>query len=140
MRQAVAALVNSPTLAREVTVEMRAALDRVELPGSDVLRDLIDDLKARPAVSSGQVIERWNEHPDRKKHLAALVGNDSAVDDAKARTDELLGAISKLVAASDEKRFEELRSKSEVGALTASELLEFQALTRRPRVSDASRR
>jgi DNA primase len=139
MRQAIAALVNSPSLAREVTPELRAALDRVELPGSEVLRDLIDDLKARPAVSSGQVIERWNEHPERKKHLAALVGNDAPVDDAKARTDELMGALSKLVAASDEKRFEELRSKSEVGALTSAELVEFQSLTRRPRASDASR-
>ncbi len=140
MRQAVAALVNQPSIVREVSADLRAALDRVEQPGSDVLRELIDDLQAHPAVSSGQVVERWNDNPERKKQLAALVGNDALVDDAKARTEELLGALAKLVAASDERRFDELRSKSELGALTAAELVEFQALTRRPRQSDATGR
>ena len=139
MRQAIGALVNHPSIASRVGPELRAALDRVDQRGIEVLRELLDDLQARPAVSAAQVIERWNEQPERKQHLAALVGNDGLVADAKAGAEELLGAMAKLVAASDEKRFEELRAKSEFGSLTAAELQEFQKLTQRPRPRDESR-
>jgi len=131
--------VNHPSIASRVGPELRAALDRVDQRGIEVLRELLDDLQARPAVSAAQVIERWNEQPERKQHLAALVGNDGLVADAKAGAEELLGAMAKLVAASDEKRFEELRAKSEFGSLTAAELQEFQKLTQRPRPRDESR-
>jgi DNA primase len=138
MRQAIAALVNYPPIASHVSLEMRAALDRVDQRGSDVLRELLDDLAERPAVSAGQLIERWNEQPERKAQLAALVESEALMADPKARADELIGALSKLIEASDASRFEELRAKSEFGALSASEMQEFQRLTIRPRSPGAA--
>ncbi|MGH8308735.1 MAG: hypothetical protein ACRETX_02945, partial [Steroidobacteraceae bacterium] len=138
MRQAIAALVNHPSIAASVGPELRAALDRVDQRGIDVLRQLLDDLRARPAVSSGQLIERWNEQPERKQQLSALVESDALVPDPRARTDELVGALAKLIEASDAKRFEELRAKSEFGALSEAELKEFQRLTIKARPPGAS--
>ncbi|MGQ0835144.1 MAG: DNA primase [Gammaproteobacteria bacterium] len=138
MRQAIAALVNHPSIAASVGPELRAALDRVDQRGIDVLRQLLDDLRARPAVSSGQLIERWNEQPERKQQLSALVESDALVPDPRARTDELVGALEKLIEASDAKRFEELRAKSELGTLSEAELKEFQRLTIKARPPGAS--
>jgi DNA primase len=133
MRQAIAALVNYPSTAAQVGAELRSALDRLDQRGIEILRELLDDLRVHPAVSSAQLIERWNHQPERKQQLAALVENDALVSDPKARAEELLGALAKLVEKSDAVRFEELRAKSEFGALSPVELQEFQKLTVRPR-------
>ena len=56
MRQAVLQLVSYPAIAQEVSEQERAALDECEEPGIQLLRELIDNLRAHPAQNSAQVI------------------------------------------------------------------------------------
>jgi DNA primase len=133
VHQSIRALINRPSIARDVGADLRTELNRIDERGAQLLRDLVDDLLARPAVSSAQAVERWNDDLKRKDYLASLVVGEALQDDEAWRA-EFLGAITKLIAASDQKRFEELESKGLQG-LSADERLEYQQLMRRPRPS-----
>ncbi len=135
VRQAVDALLRFPAIAQSVSAEERAGLDCLTEPGIELLRELLDNLRAHPAQSSGQVIQRWADRPEQDS-LVKLLQKDDVIADAASATGELRGALLKLGELADVRLFEALKSKasqSGMESFDATELLEFKRLvTRRP--------
>jgi DNA primase len=135
VRQAVDTLLRFPSVAPTVSAEERAGLDRLDEPGIELLRELLDNLRAQPAQSSGQVIQRWADRPEQES-LVKLLQKDDVIPDAAAASGELRAALTKLGELADTRQFEALKMKanqSGMDALDAAELIEFKRLaTRRP--------
>ena len=135
VRQAVDRLLRFPAIAQSVSSEERAGLDRLDEPGIELLRELLDNLRAQPAQSSGQVIQRWADRPEQES-LVKLLQKDDVIADAAAAAGELRAALVKLGELADTRLFETLKTKanqSGMDALDATELIEFKRLaTRRP--------
>ena len=135
VRQAVDGLLRFPPIAANVSIEERAGLDHIEEPGIELLRELLDNLRAQPAQSSGQVIQRWADRPEQDS-LVKLLQKDDVIPDAATAAAELRAALLKLGELADTRRFEALNAKvSEAGmeALDESERIEFKRLvTRKP--------
>jgi DNA primase len=127
VRQAVLRLVSYPPIALEVSEEERAALDACEEPGIELLRELIDNLRAQPAQNSAQVIERWSGKPGGDS-LEKLLQREQIVADAVAAAGELRAALGKLADLVIGRRLEALEEKSRSTRLEPEELLEFQRL------------
>jgi DNA primase len=127
VRQAVLRLVSYPAIALEVSEEERAALDACEEPGIELLRELIDNLRAQPAQNAAQVIERWAGRPDGAS-LEKLLQREQIVADAVAAAGELRAALGKLADLVVARRLEALEEKSRSTRLEPEELLEFQRL------------
>ncbi|HVY82178.1 MAG TPA: DNA primase [Steroidobacteraceae bacterium] len=135
VRQAVDRLLRFPQIAADVSAEERAGLDRVEEAGIDLLRELLDNLRAQPAQSSGQVIQRWADRPEQES-LVKLLQKDDLITDAATAAGELRAALLKLAELADRRRFEALNariSQHGMDALNETERIEFTRLvTRRP--------
>jgi DNA primase len=127
VRQAVLRLVSYPAIALEVSDEERAALDACEEPGIELLRELIDNLRAHPAQNSAQVIERWSGKQGGDS-LEKLLQREQIMADAVAAAGELRAALGKLADLVVARRLEALEEKSRSTRLEPEELLEFQRL------------
>jgi DNA primase len=126
--QAIEWLVRFPAIASTVTDGERELLDMVELRGIEVLRELLDNLRAEPAQVAAQVIERWADRPERE-HLERLLQREELVSDAAAASRELRAALVKLGDLKDVKRFEALQAKIAASGLDPDELKEYQRLS-----------
>lgn len=135
IRQAIARLVRFPASAATVTQGERDGLAGCAAPGADLLRALLDDLRARPLQISAQVIERWRDRPGAE-HLGRLLESEAVLDDAAAAAVELRAALEKLAGLSAEQRLRALEAKSRGGPLSDEELKEFQMLTSRKSVRE----
>jgi len=113
-------------------------LDAVETPGIELLRDLLDNLRAEPAQLAAQVIERWADKPGRE-HLEKLLQREELVSNATVASDELRAALVKLGELADLQRLETLQAKIGASGLTPDELQEFQRLTMKRPESEARR-
>jgi DNA primase len=135
VRQAVDRLLRFPAIAASVSTEERTELDRVEEPGIELLRELLDNLRAQPAQSSGQVIQRWADRPEQDS-LVKLLQKEDVIADAATAAAELRAALVKLSELADTRRFEALNARvgaAGMDALDESERIEFKRLvTRRP--------
>jgi DNA primase len=127
VRQAVLRLVSYPAIALEVSAAEREALDSCEEAGIELLRELIDNLRAHPAQNSAQVIERWADKPDGEA-LQKLLQREQIMADAVAAAAELRAALHKLADQAIDRRLKELEAKSGVTQLTPEEWQEFQCL------------
>lgn len=135
VRQAVEMLLRFPSLAGSVTDAERTRLDEVELRGIELLRELLDNLRADPARIPAQVIERWSGKPDRE-HLEKILQQEELVSDEGAAARELRATLAKLGEEADNQRWKALQAKLEAsgtGGLDPDELKEYQRLiTKRP--------
>jgi DNA primase len=134
VRQAIDRLLRFPPIAQSVTAAERADIDKLDEPGIELLRELLDNLRAQPAQHSGQVIQRWADRPEQES-LVRLLQKEDVISDAAAAAGELRAALMKLAELADSRLFEALKVKASNGAdtLDAAELVEFKRLaTRRP--------
>jgi DNA primase len=127
VRQAIARVVRFPSIAGSVSETERAGLDTCEEAGIELLRELLDDLRAHPLAISAQVLERW---ADRRggEHLGRLLEKEEILGDAHAAALELKAALAKLAQQATERRLEALEAKMRVTRLDEHELREFQLL------------
>jgi hypothetical protein len=133
MRQAIGALLRFPGIAGNVSDEDRVRLEHVEEAGIELLRELLDDLRAHPAQVPAQVVERWAERPEQES-LIRLLQKEDVLSDAASAAAELMAALGKLGELADERRFEVLKARvaaSGMDGLDATELLEFKRLATR---------
>lgn len=130
VRQALARLVRFPAIAADVTDAERAALEQCEEAGADLLRAVLDDLRARPLQIAAQVIERWRDRPGGE-HLTRLLEREAMLEEPAAAALELKAALGKLASRVREQRLKALEMKSRYGALTKQELKEIQELTKK---------
>jgi len=129
VRQSVLRLVSYPAIALQVTDGERAALEACEEPGAELLRELIDNLRAHPAQNSAQVIERWAGKPGGE-WLEKLLQREPLVADAAIAAVELRAAVGRLADLVVERRLQALEQKSLRARLEPQELEEFQRLQR----------
>ena len=120
-------LLHYPAIAAQVAPAERAGLDASEEPGVALLRDLLDDLRARPAQIPAQVIQRWTGR-EGAESLPKLLEREEVITDARRRRGELRAALVKLADQAAGKRLEALEAKSRAGHLEPKELVEFQRL------------
>jgi len=133
VRQAIARLVRFPSIAQQVTMEERAGLNACEEPGTDLLRELLDDLREQPAQIPAQVIERWADKPNGDV-LPKLLHREEILTDETGALGEVQAILVKLAATVTARRLEALEEKSRWTRLDSQELKEFQELMlRRPR-------
>lgn len=135
VRQAIVRLVRYPPIALEVSDAQRAALDACEEPGIELLRELLDNLRAHPAQNPAQVIERWSGKPGGES-LEKLLQREQIVADAVAAAGELRAALGKLADLVVARRLEALETKSRTTRLDTEELQEFQDLMTRMAARD----
>ena len=138
VRQAIVRLLQFPASAARISETERAGLDRLQEPGIELLRALIDDLKRTPAQIPAQVIERWADKPERES-LEKLLLKEEVITSALAAGDELRAALLKLSELANTQRLEALQLKSRTATLDDSELQEFQRLTTKHPAAKLSR-
>ncbi|MBW4050246.1 MAG: DNA primase [Proteobacteria bacterium] len=127
VRQAIARLVGFPSIAGSISAEERTGLDACEEPGIALLRELLDDLRARPVSVPAQVLERWADRSGGE-HLGRLLEREEMLGDAEAAALELKAALAKLAGQVIERRLKALEDRSQAGSLSPDELKEFQQL------------
>src|SRR5580704_4565043 len=136
VRQAIVRLLHHPQIASEVSPQERLGLEANEEPGVPLLRELIDELQARPAQIPAQVVQRWADR-EGGEALQKLLEREEVFTDAAAAAGELKGALVKLAEQAAGRRLEALEAKSRSATLSADELQEFQVLIVKLRTRDA---
>ena len=130
VRQAIVRLLWFPAIAGQVSESERSAVNASEEPGVELLRELLDNLRASPATSAAQVLERWADKPDGE-HLGKLLQREELVADAAAAAHELKAALVKLAQMAAAQRLAALEAKSRTTRLSSEEMQEFQRLMMR---------
>jgi DNA primase len=136
VRQAIVRLLHHPQIAAEVSAQERLGLEANEEPGVALLRELIDELQARPAQIPAQVVQRWTDR-EGGEALQKLLKREEVFTDAPGAAGELKGALVKLAEQAAGRRLEALEAKSRSASLSANELQEFQVLIVKLRTRDA---
>ncbi len=134
VRQAVQNLLHFPVIAARLAAADREALNTVDEPGVDVLRELLDTLRTQPALHTAQLLERWRDQPLGER-LARLAAEPSILADEKAAGDEMVTAVRKLVQGVPNAELDALIEKERQGGLDATERERLRELLRAPRRS-----
>jgi DNA primase len=129
VRQAVKLLLRFPNLALRVDEEDIASLSGVDEPGVDVLRDLLVDIRAQPASSAGQILERWRDSPLHER-LLRLAAEEMLVEDESLAAKEFAGALKSLRLAPLQAEYDALMDKERQGVLQAAERARLMELGR----------
>jgi DNA primase len=128
VRQAIRLLLHFPEIAGRIPAERLEGLSQVEEPGVPLLQRLVTELKAEPARTTGQVLERWRDRPDGT-HLARLAAAEALVPGAPAAERELGQALERLLRESGRRRLDRLLEKDRAEGLSNEEKTEIQRLT-----------
>ena len=129
VRQAVRLLLHFPAAAPVVRESTVAAVAQVDEPGAELLRELLADLRADPASTTAQVLERWRGRPDGAP-LARLATSEALVPDAAAAEQELERALERLTERARRMKLDRLLEKDRAEGLSSEEKSEIQRLTK----------
>ena len=127
VRQAIVRLLHYPAIALEVGAAERAGLDASDEAGVGLLRELLDNLRERPAQVAAQVIERFSGR-EGADALQKLLEREEVITEPGAAAGELRAALVKLAEQAVGRRLEALEAKSRAGSLVGDEIDEFQRL------------
>jgi hypothetical protein len=127
VRQTILRLLIFPTIALEIREEERAALDNCDEPGADLLRELLDHLRAQPARTSAQIIERWSGRSGGAA-FAKLLQQEQLLSDALTAAAEVHAALLKLQDLVTVRRLQALEAKDAAVGLEARERQEYLML------------
>jgi DNA primase len=134
VRQAVKVLLDFPAIATRLSTPDRRALDGLDEPGVDILRELLDMLQTQPATNTAQLLERWRDHPHGER-LMRLAADKSIVPDDIAAGDELVNAVQKLALGVAAAELDVLIAKEQSSGLDADERRRLLELLHAPRNS-----
>jgi DNA primase len=126
VRQALALLLARPQLALDI--DEPSGFERVDRPGSDVLRALLKAARERPLASAAELIEQFDG--GMREALVKISLNEVPGDESAWRED-LIGALVKLVEQSDGDRRQWLNEKLRSVGLDEAEKAELRALLAR---------
>ncbi len=127
---AIGLLLQLPAAAAAVDDQQRLELARLELAGATVLRELLEQQRARPVATTAQTLERWRERHEYRR-LCELAAEAPLVPDAAAAGSELLSAVGRLLDQElRQRRLQSLIEKAASLPLDDAEKAELQALTR----------
>lgn len=127
IRLAIALLLQQPALAG--LVEDLERLRELDTPGVDLFVELAALARAEPSLTSAGMLERFRDSP-HEATLWKLAAWEHAVPESGLEA-EFRGALTWMERLLDEKRLQYLDKKLQQGALTETELHEWQALLAR---------
>lgn len=130
MRTAIALLLRNPGLAQGVDVNLLPA--DLDLPGSALLRELLELLWGKPHLDTAIILEQWRGREEEKILYKLLSRYPEIPEEGSAA--EFHDAIQHLYQQHREQRLEKLLQKARFGiqSLTPEEKQSLQELTRRP--------
>ncbi|MDX1497577.1 MAG: DNA primase [Salinisphaeraceae bacterium] len=132
VRRTLQILLEAPELAAQV--KGYAALRELELPGVDLVYEILELLQANSGLKAAGIIERWRGQ-DAHKHLQRLASMSLPVPPT---IDELQDCINRLLASASDQRLQLLQSKFVEGSLSEAEKAEYLDLQRRRKGQSAA--
>jgi DNA primase len=124
VRHAITLLVQHPRAALELDPEPFAGLRRA---GIDLLRDLIETVRAHPDITTAGLLERWRHH-DQGRHLGRLAATELPPTEEFDPASELAECLRQLAAARARERVQVLIEKERLGSASADERRELRRL------------
>ena len=125
VRLALALTLMLPELATDL--EALPDLGTADIPGSDLLAEVLETARDNPHLSSAAMIERWRNRQEYP-HLLKLMEWEPVASDRDTLRRMFLDAIERLVSKRAEQRTEYLLHKSRVEELDPEEKTELQSL------------
>jgi len=127
MRQAVLTLVHHPKVALRLTEPDLDILSSLDEPGSDILRELVSDLRENPCVNTGQLLERWRDRPEAER-LSRLAVSESLMPTDEAAVQEVRNALARMQDEQRRRRLDTLLDREKSAGLSPTERAELQQL------------
>ena len=129
VRKAITYLLHRPAIAKSWNKAGRNidVLKNIDLPGMELLLEVLEILKVNPDLSTSALIERWRETPSAN-HLAKLASEQPELDDSAALEVELIAVMDALIKQSVDLRYDDLQAKLDHGTLDDDEMNEYKML------------
>ncbi len=124
VRQAITLLLQDPALARQV--EDTSRLEGLEIPGVDLLKQLLELLKDNPHLTLSAILEHWRDR-EEGRYMMKLAQWRHPLGEADLAA-EFQGALNRIYARRGEKRTNQLLSKARDSGLTPEEKDELRQL------------
>ncbi|GMQ87014.1 MAG: hypothetical protein BMS9Abin08_0212 [Gammaproteobacteria bacterium] len=124
VRIAVRLLLEQPELSGQV--QCPCGFEDLELPGVELLVELLELLRQRPHLSLGGILEHWRGKPE-EEHLARLATQPLEVP-VEGFAEEFIGATQRLLEQRTRQRTEQLLSRERDKGLTETEKTELKQL------------
>lgn len=102
-------------------------LVKLDLPGMDLLLEVLEILRNSPDLSTSALIERWRETPTAN-HLAKLASWQPELDDSEALEIEFSALMNALKKQAVDLRYDDLQAKLDHGTLNEAEMAEYKML------------
>jgi len=125
VRQAIGLLVQHPDLANALS--NLPPLDQINLKGTQLLQQIINQVHAQPEIKAAQLLERWRGQAEYDS-LLKLAGWQHDVDDENLQS-HFVDTIVQIINKHLELRLEQLSHKSRVEGLSSEERVEYMNLT-----------
>ena len=130
VRKAITLLLNQPSIAQQWFQSESSKQDdlaKLDLPGMDLLLEVLEILRINPDLSTSALIERWRETPSGN-HLAKLASEQPELDDSAALEVEFIAVMNALKKQSVDLRYDDLQAKLDRGSLDEAEMTEYKML------------
>ncbi len=121
-------LLHQPALAQQAGDLSR--FSRGDVPGLDLLLEVLEILQKHTTLRAGSLIERFRE-TDKAVHLQKLAAWQPEVDDEASLAEEFTTALNKLEQACLQQRYDALLAQSNLGQLSATDETEYMELFRK---------
>ena len=128
VRHALTIILNHPVAGRTLDIDKLAGVNR---PGTDLLRAVIETVRAQPNITTAGLLERWR-HDSHGRHLGKLAAAALPLDEDFDPAAELDECLDQLATAGRKERIDFLIEKQRVGGLSDDEKSELRALTSGP--------
>jgi len=126
VRKAITYLMHQPNIAKSWNEAGKntEVLQKLDLPGMDLLLEVLEILRINPDLSTSALIERWRESPSGS-HLAKLASEQPELDDLEV---EFIAIMDGLIKKSIDLRYDDLQAKLDQRKLNDSEMDEYKML------------
>ncbi|MFZ0254350.1 MAG: DNA primase [Gammaproteobacteria bacterium] len=127
VRKTVTLLLQRPSLA--IQAAQATFIEKVDLPGISLLKELTEFLVSRPEISTGAIVEHFRHHP-AGPHLARLALHECHLAGEEIER-EFADALQRLSEKHLDQRYESLAAKCRVSVLNDAEKCEYRSLLQR---------
>jgi len=129
VRKAITYLLHQPSIVKswEMTSDDAQILQKLDLPGMNLLLEVLETLKVSPDLTTSALIERWRESPSAK-HLSKLAAEQPELDDHAALEVEFIAVMNALKKQSVDLRYDDLQTKLDHSKLDENEMAEYKML------------
>ncbi|MDX1499992.1 MAG: DNA primase [Woeseiaceae bacterium] len=124
VRRAITLVLNAPAAAAELDVDKLAGVRR---PGIELLKALIETVRAEPNITTAGLLERWR-HDSEGRHLGKLAAVEVPDEEDFDPAAELAACLERLALAGRRDRVDYLIEKQRVNQLSEDEKAELRQL------------